>query len=103
MQHTCVSLLTGHSASLAGRLADGFTQVGDGLGMEEGGQGFQAARHVLVDAAAVLHHAVVSHRGAQHGVPRPVLQQQIIPLDVDHTRNMLVPVAARLVTGLVGL
>lgn len=103
MRHTCVSLLTRHSASLAGCLTDGFTQLGDRLGMEEGGQGFQAARHVLVDAAAVLHHAVVPHGGAQHGVPGAVLQQQVIPLDVDHTRNMLVPVAARLVARLVGL
>ena len=89
-------MLAGHPASLAGSLADGFTQLGDRLGGKEGRQGFQAAGHVLVDAAAVLHHAVVTHRGAQHGVPGPVLQQQIIPLDVYHSRNVLVPVAANL-------
>lgn len=91
--HACVSLLTGHAAPL-GSLADGVTQLGDRLGGEEGRQGFQAARHVLVDAAAVLHHAVVTYAGTQHGVPGPVLQQQVIPPDVNHSWNMLVPATA---------
>ncbi len=35
---------------------------------------------------------MVCDTGAQHGVPGPVLEQQIIPPDVDHSRHMLVPV-----------
>lgn len=94
LTHTCVSLLTRCPAPLR-NLADAVTQLGDRLGGEEGRQGVQAARHVLVDAAAVLQHAVVAHAGAQHGVPGPVLQQQVVPPDVDHSWDMLVPVAAR--------
>lgn len=60
---------------MLGSLADGVTQLGDRLGGEEGRQGVQAARHMLEDAAAVLHHAVVAHAGAQHGVPGPMFQQ----------------------------
>jgi len=46
---------------------------------------------VPVDTLTVLHHAMVADFRAQHGVPGPVLQQQIIPLDVDHSWHMFVP------------
>ncbi len=61
-------------------------------GLQEGDVGLQASRHVLVDAHAVLPHAMICDTGAQHGVPGPVLQQQIIPPNMDHSRHMLVPV-----------
>ena len=76
---------------MLGQLADSLTQFGDRLGGKEGREGIQAARHVFVDALGVLHHSVVAHTGSQHGVPGPVLQQQAIRLDVDHSWHMLVP------------
>lgn len=72
-------------------LTDVLTHLLDRLRSKEGRKGFQASRHVLVDPLAVLHHAMVTHSGAQHGVPGPMLQQQVMPFYVNHARNMLVP------------
>ena len=47
--------------------------------------------HMPVDAMAVLEHAVVGDGSAEHGVPGPPLQQQLLPPNVDHARHMLVP------------
>ena len=46
---------------------------------------------MLVNAAAVLEHAVVADAGAQQGVPGAVLQQQVISLDVNDAWHVLVP------------
>ena len=71
--------------------ADGFTHFGGCFGSKERRQSLQTARHVLVHAAAVLQHPMVTDGGSQHGVPRTVFQQQIISLDVDHAWHMFVP------------
>lgn len=44
-----------------------------------------------VDAMAVLEHAVIGDGGAEHGVPGPPLQQQLLPPNVDHPGHMLIP------------
>lgn len=44
-----------------------------------------------VDALIVLEHGVVRDSGAEHGVPGPLLQQQLLPPNVNHSRNVLVP------------
>ena len=71
--------------------ADVLTHLLDRLGSEEGRQGLQAARHVPEDSFAVLQHAVITDGRPKHGVPGPMLQQQVIPLDVDHSWHVLVP------------
>ena len=71
--------------------ADVLTHLLDRLGSEEGRQRLQAAGHVPEDSLAVLQHAVITDCGPKHGVPGPVLQQQVIPLDVDHSWHVLIP------------
>ena len=43
------------------------------------------------DSVAVLEHGVVRDAGAQHAVPRPPLQEQLLLPNVNHPRHMLVP------------
>jgi hypothetical protein len=81
-----------HTSSTLSSLSYLVTQPGHWADCKEGDVGLQAPRHVLVDAHAVLPHAMICDTGAQHGVPGPVLQQQIIPPNMDHSRHMLVPV-----------
>ncbi len=81
-----------NTSSMLSSLNHLVTQPGHRTHGKEGDMRLQASWHVLVDAHAVLPHAMVADCRAQHGVPGPVPQQQIIPPDVDHSWHMLVPV-----------
>ena len=69
-------------------------QLGSRTCCKEGNMSLQATRHVFVDSHTVLPHAMVSHTGPKHGVPGPVLQQQPVLLDVNHSGHVLIPACA---------